>query len=112
IDPKLGANALESFPLADFPRLPEASYNCLAIESSRGCAYDCSFCSTPYRKTWRGLAPHVVVDRLEHALGHSDRTTTGCVHVVDDEFSMNPRRATEIARLIRQRGLEPRLLFD
>jgi anaerobic magnesium-protoporphyrin IX monomethyl ester cyclase len=112
IDPKLGANALESFPLADFARLPEASYKCLAIESSRGCVYDCSFCSTPYRKTWRGLAPHAVVDRLEQALGHIDRTTTGCVHVVDDEFSMNPSRATEIARLIRQRGLNPPLLFD
>jgi radical SAM superfamily enzyme YgiQ (UPF0313 family) len=34
------------------------------------------------------------------------------VHVIDDEFSMNPRRATEIARLIRQRGLKPRLVYD
>ena len=112
IDSKLGANVLESLPLADFARLPEGAYKCLAIESSRGCAYDCSFCSTPYRKTWRGLSPRAVVDRLEHALAHIDRTTSACVHIVDDEFSMNPKRATEIARLIRERGLSPNLLFD
>jgi radical SAM superfamily enzyme YgiQ (UPF0313 family) len=112
IDLRLDTDALRSFPPPDFARIPVGSYKCLAIESSRGCAYDCAFCSTPYRKTWRGLAPHDVVDRLEHALGFIDRTTSGCVHIVDDEFSMNPRRATEIARLIEQRGLDPRLLFD
>ena len=112
IAPKLHASELASVPLARWERLAEASYKCLAIESSRGCAYDCSFCSTPYRQTWRGLDSDAVVARLEHALGHIDRTTSGCVHIVDDEFSMNPARATAIAQTIRERGLTPRLLFD
>ena len=112
IDQKLRSSELATVPLPDWSRLEPASYKCLGIESSRGCAYDCSFCSTPYRKTWRGFDPENVVARLEHALAHIDRTTSGTVHVVDDEFSMNPSRATEIARLIRQRGLTPRLLFD
>jgi radical SAM superfamily enzyme YgiQ (UPF0313 family) len=112
LDAKLRPSELELSVLPQFARLPEASYKCLAVESSRGCVYDCSFCSTPYRKTWRGLSSEVVVDRIEHALGHIDRTTSECVHIIDDEFSMNPSRATEIARTIRQRGLKPRLLFD
>lgn len=112
IDPKLRHTELAALPVPDFGRLAPASYKCLAIESSRGCVYDCSFCSTPYRKTWRGLDSEVVVDRLERVLDHMDRTTSRCVHIVDDEFSLNPSRATEIARLIRGRGLTPRLLFD
>jgi radical SAM superfamily enzyme YgiQ (UPF0313 family) len=112
IHAKLGPDELASVPLPDFERLAPASYKCLAMESSRGCSYDCSFCSTPYRRTWRGLAPELAVDRLEHALAHLDRTSSGCVHIVDDEFSMNPGRASAIARLIRQRGLAPGLLFD
>jgi radical SAM superfamily enzyme YgiQ (UPF0313 family) len=112
IDPKLHTSELASIPLPNWERLAPASYKCLAIESSRGCVYDCSFCSTPYRKTWRGLDAEVVVTRLKHALQHIDRTTSGCVHIVDDEFSLNPARAAAIARLIRQRGLTPRLLFD
>jgi radical SAM superfamily enzyme YgiQ (UPF0313 family) len=112
IDPKLPTGELADVPLPRWDRLPPGSYKCLAIESSRGCAYDCSFCSTPYRKTWRGLDADVVVARLEHALAHLDRTSAGCVHIVDDEFSLNPARATAIARAIRHRGLQPRLLFD
>ena len=112
IDQKLNTSELASVPLPDWGRLAPASYKCLAVESSRGCAYDCSFCSTPYRKTWRGLDAEVVVERLAHALEHIDRTTSRTVHIVDDEFSLNPGRATTIARLIRQRGLTPRLLFD
>src|SRR4030095_2940080 len=105
IDPKLRRHELAGLPFPDFERLAPASYKCLAIESSRGCAYDCSFCSTPYRKTWRGLDPEVVVDRLARVLDRLDRTTSGCIHIVDDEFSLNPARATEIAGLIRRRGL-------
>lgn len=112
IHPKLSPGELEMVPLPDFRRLPPASYKCLGMESSRGCAFDCSFCSTPYRKTWRGLSPELTVDHLEQLLAQLDRTSSGCVHIVDDEFSMNPARATAIARLIRQRGLTPRLLFD
>ena len=112
VDPKLHIDELADVPRPHWDRLPEASYKCLAIESSRGCAYDCSFCSTPYRQTWRGLDADVVVSRLEHALSHLDRTTSDCVHIVDDEFSLNPARATGIARRILQRGLKPRLLFD
>jgi anaerobic magnesium-protoporphyrin IX monomethyl ester cyclase len=112
IDQKLRHDELAALPFPDFARLAPASYKCLAVESSRGCAYDCSFCSTPYRKTWRALDPEVVVDRLERVLEHMDRTTSRCVHIVDDEFSLNPARATAIASLIRRRGLTPRLLFD
>ena len=112
IDPKLDPDQLASLPFPDFARLPPASYKCLALESSRGCAFDCSFCSTPYRQTWRALPPEVVVNRLERVLENIDRTTSRCVHIIDDEFSLNPARATVIANLIQDRGLTPRLLFD
>jgi radical SAM superfamily enzyme YgiQ (UPF0313 family) len=112
VHPKLHHHELASLPFPDFDRLGPESYKCLAIESSRGCAFDCSFCSTPYRQTWRALDSEVVVDRLERVLDRMDRTTANCVHIVDDEFSLNPARATEIAHLIRRRGLTPRLLFD
>jgi radical SAM superfamily enzyme YgiQ (UPF0313 family) len=112
IAPMIDRHELGTLPLPQYGRLPRGGYKCLALESSRGCSYDCSFCSTLYRRRWRALTPDAFVDRLAAVLEHSDRTTTGCTHVVDDEFSLNPARATEIARLIRRRGLEPRLLFD
>ena len=103
---------LGELPLPDYGRLPAGAYKCLGLESSRGCAFDCSFCSTPHRKSWRGLAAEAFVDRLERVLEHTGRTRTGCVHIVDDEFSLNPTRALAVAESIARRGLRPRLLYD
>lgn len=112
LGPKIDSEALATFPLPDYGELPVGAYKGLAIESSRGCALDCSFCSTPYRRTWRGIPPEPFVDRLEAVLAHAGRTVHGSVHIIDDEFSMNPKRATEIAREIRRRNLAPRLIYD
>jgi anaerobic magnesium-protoporphyrin IX monomethyl ester cyclase len=112
IGEKLPGPALAKFPLPNYAELPVGIYKGLSIESSRGCAFDCSFCSTSYRLGWRAIPPHDFVDRLQTLLEHTHRTLLGHVHIIDDEFSMNPRRATEIARIIRQRGLNPKLVYD
>jgi anaerobic magnesium-protoporphyrin IX monomethyl ester cyclase len=109
---KISKEELADYPVPDFGQLPMKSYKGLSIESSRGCAFDCSFCSTSYRRTWRGMPAEVFVDRLEQVLQHVDRTAFEMVHIIDDEFSMNPRRALEITNVIRARGLHPRLVYD
>jgi anaerobic magnesium-protoporphyrin IX monomethyl ester cyclase len=110
--PKIWKGGLADFPCPDFSQLPMKLYKGLSIESSRGCAFDCSFCSTSYRRSWRGMSPEAFVDRLEEMLPHVARTEHEMVHVIDDEFSMNPRRAIEITDLLRSRGLHPSLVYD
>lgn len=109
---KIRSEEMPDFPMPDYSTLPEQVYKGLAIESSRGCAFDCSFCSTSYRKTYRRLDPEAFVDRLEQVLPHTGRTRYGTIHIIDDEFSLNPKRAIGIAQLIRKRGLEPWLVYD
>ncbi|MDO8931793.1 MAG: radical SAM protein [Rhodocyclaceae bacterium] len=103
---------LPEFPVPDYSELPAGIYGALSIESSRGCVFDCSFCSTSYRRTWRGIEPETFVDRLQMIMPYVDRTVFGNIHVIDDEFSMNPARATEIAKIIARRGLKPALVYD
>lgn len=103
---------LPSFPTPDYSDLPQDVYLGLSIESSRGCAFDCSFCSTSYRRSYRAMEPEFFVDRLEQILPSCDRTAMGTVHIIDDEFSMNTRRATMIANHITERGLDARLIYD
>ena len=112
IGPKIAREELSRFPVPDFSSLPSKLYKGLSIESSRGCAFDCSFCSTSYRHSWRGIPPEMFVDRLEQVLPHLSRTQLELVHIIDNEFSMNPRRAMEIAKILRARGLKPRLVYD
>lgn len=103
----LGADALP-----DYTTLPDQMFQGLAIESARGCSFDCSFCSTAYRRTWRALHPAAFVDRLEHVMAQRARTISGFIHVIDDEFALNPRRAIAICEEIQRRGHQPELVYD
>jgi anaerobic magnesium-protoporphyrin IX monomethyl ester cyclase len=110
--PKIPKTDLGHYPIPDFSLLPMNVYKGLSIESSRGCAFDCSFCSTSYRRSWRGMPADVFVDRLEQMLPDVERTEYKMIHIIDDEFSMNPRRAIEITDVLRARGLRPSLVYD
>ena len=85
---KMTPEELASCPVPDYSKLPEGTYQGLLIESSRGCAFDCSFCSTSDRKSFRGMEPRVFVDRLEQVLEHQSRTIYDFTHIIDDEFSL------------------------
>ncbi len=112
IEKLIRKDELTDFPVPDYGDLPDRVYQALSIESSRGCVFDCSFCSTSYRRTWRGIQPEEFVDRLEMILPHVPRTSAGHIHIIDDEFSMNVKRATRIAQIISQRGLDAGLVYD
>jgi anaerobic magnesium-protoporphyrin IX monomethyl ester cyclase len=112
IAPKIGKGQLSDYPLPDYGALPTHVYKGVSLESSRGCAFDCSFCSTSYRLSWRGMTPEAFVDRLEGLAPFIAKGRFGTTHIIDDEFSMNPRRAIDIAETIRERGLRPKLVYD
>ncbi len=110
--PLIPKHELASFPVPDYGELPVGVYKTLSIESSRGCAFDCSFCSTSYRRSWRAIPAESFVDRLALVMEHLDRVEYPIIQIVDDEFSTNPRRAMAIVDLVRHRGLTPQLVYD
>lgn len=112
IAPLITGEELGLFPLPDYNLLPPQTYQGLSIESSRGCAFDCSFCSTFYRRTWRSIPAKQFVDRLEIVMESLEKTKAKTIHITDDEFSLDSNRAAEIAKIIRQRGLNPKLVYD
>lgn len=112
IAPKLTPEEMAACPVPDYSQVPPGAYNGLGIESSRGCPFDCSFCSTSYRRSWRGIPPQAFVDRVELILPFAANTTTGSLQVIDDEFSLKPDRAVEICKEFGRRNLNPKLVFD
>ncbi len=110
--PKMTMDELSSLPVPDYGQIPSGIYSGLGVESSRGCPFDCLFCSTSYRRTWRGIQPERFVDRLEQVLPHIAQTRNAIVQIIDDEFSVKPQRAIAICQEIGRRGLRPKLVFD
>lgn len=74
------------------------------VMTSRGCPWQCTFCGA--ETTWgRGVRTHsvpYVLDMLEAALA---RVPVKMLQIKDDTFTANKRRALEICKGIRERGL-------
>jgi anaerobic magnesium-protoporphyrin IX monomethyl ester cyclase len=91
----LEKECLVKFPYPDYSLIPpKNTYNQIPVESSRGCAFSCSFCSIPHRHNWRGFEVDEVVNRVDYAV-ENVKTLKYNDHVlfVDDCFSINPDRA-------------------
>lgn len=75
--------------------------------TSRGCAYDCTYCSCAAfsRRRWRYRSPENVVDELEQLY----RDGYMSVVLIDDNFTQRPDRAEKICDLIIERGIRMKL---
>lgn len=72
------------------------------IETSRGCAYRCNFCCKAIFGTrYRMKSPKRVVDEMEYMLNCGFQE----IHIADDSFTQDIRRAKEICREIIKRQL-------
>ena len=67
--------------------------------TSRGCPYRCSYCSMPkiMGNRWRSHTPTRVIEELQHAKKKYYSTS---FTVVDDNFTLNSKRAEEICDLL------------
>ncbi len=74
------------------------------IISSRGCGFNCIFCSTKtmWSQKWRPRSPQNVVEEIEYLVnGWGIRE----IAFQDDQFIYDNRRIIELCKLIRKRGL-------
>ncbi|TQV78575.1 B12-binding domain-containing radical SAM protein [Denitrobaculum tricleocarpae] len=114
VAPVLDVDRLAALPLPAYDLMPPGIYPSLPIQSSRGCPFSCSFCSTSHRRSYRGVAPEDFVDRLEAvlALGRNRVMEPDLIQIIDDEWSINRKRSTAILRELDRRGLEVQMTYD
>ncbi|MBI4845295.1 MAG: cobalamin B12-binding domain-containing protein [Candidatus Omnitrophica bacterium] len=73
------------------------------IETSRGCAFECNFCSKlTFGMRYRVKNPQRVVDEMEYMLKCGFKE----IHIADDSFTQDIKRAKEVCREIIKRGLK------
>ncbi len=81
------------------------NYPIVPMTSSRGCPYNCSFCSSPFqwRRRIRFRPPEDVVDEIEYMVArHGVRE----VHFEDDNLTMRRDHAWAIAEGILRKGIK------
>ncbi|MDD1766338.1 MAG: B12-binding domain-containing radical SAM protein, partial [Candidatus Methanomethyliaceae archaeon] len=102
---------LDELPFPARHLLPLKKYTVLGertllgnIMTSRGCPYQCIFCSSSkfYGRRFRARSPNNVVDEMEELV---TKYGIQSIEIVDDTFTVDKNRAARIADEIIQRGL-------
>jgi radical SAM superfamily enzyme YgiQ (UPF0313 family) len=83
---------------------PHDYFDAHVVMTSRGCPWACTFCGaeTTWGRGFRGHSVPWVLDMIEAALA---RAPVKMLQIKDDTFTANKKRALEISRGIRERGL-------
>jgi anaerobic magnesium-protoporphyrin IX monomethyl ester cyclase len=73
--------------------------------TSRGCPYNCIFCSihVVMGKKWRGRSPENVIEEIENVV---QTYHVKQIDFLDDNMTLNPKRMAAICDLIVKRGLD------
>lgn len=103
---------VESLPDPAYDLLPSGVYETLSVESARGCKFKCTFCSTKFLGSWRGVSAECFVNRLERLMPYVERTRYGVFSIIDDLYTLDIDRVPEITDLIRKRGLNVQATLD
>lgn len=106
--------------IMDIDTIPEPAWDLLPMEkyeidnvqfgtimTSRGCPYNCIFCSSSlqFGKQWRGHSVERVIDELKTLRYKYNKME---IEFLDDTFTLNMKRALELTKRIYQEGLDIR----
>ncbi len=80
---------------------------CASIEFTRGCPWDCSFCSawTFYGRSYRLISPEAIVEELA-------RIKEPGVFVLDDVAFVNEKHSMEIGEAIARKGIKKKYYIE
>lgn len=112
VEGKFAEQIIHGTQLADLDQLPMVNYDLLEgadqlhitpIMTSRGCPFDCSFCTVTkiFGRKFRMQSAKRVLAEIEHARTHFNAKS---FFIYDDNFSANKNRVHELCDLMKERN--------
>ncbi len=110
--PEVLIKNVDEIPMPSIDLLPMDKYTADGkkfgtIMTSRGCPYNCIFCSSSlqFGKIWRGHSTERVMKELERLVYEYNIHE---IEFLDDTFTLNMKRAVEISKMIKEEKLDIR----
>ncbi len=76
----------------------------VTILTARGCPYNCSFCNSPFKNSYRATSVENVVKEFEYI--QSELPEVKEVMIEDETFAANKKRTIELCNLMVKRGIK------
>jgi len=73
------------------------------IMTSRGCPYNCTFCSSIWERRVRSRSISNIIQEIEYLI---DRFNTKNIYFKDDTFTINKKRVLEFCEAIKQKNIQ------
>ena len=111
----------ESAPLPDLQKVPKFPYHLFEkhsdrydlgfVASSRGCPFDCIFCSqrSISGRKYRFFPSELVIQSMEELILEYNKTY---ITFVDDSFLIKRDRVFELCEMMKQKGFHKKAMFD
>lgn len=110
---KIDYDVYKQLPLPAFDYLPNDTYAMLPIEASRGCKFNCSFCSVPHKKDWIEFNKEHVIERCTDIINrYQSKFQTNQIFITDDCFTADLNRASYIMNNLFLLNSESRFLIE
>lgn len=95
---------VNSIPFPALDLVPLERYSSFGIITSRGCPFQCAYCSTPliWNGKWRARSADNIVREVEMLVQKGARKL---VYINDDNFSLDIKRANQICDLLIEKKL-------
>ncbi|MEM3228522.1 MAG: radical SAM protein [Candidatus Micrarchaeaceae archaeon] len=108
--PEMLINNIDTLPMPALDLLPMDKYEVDGTQfgtvmTSRGCPYNCIFCSSSlqFGKRWRGHSVDRVIEELKIL---REKYKKKEIEFLDDTFTLNMNRALELTKRINEEGLD------
>ena len=89
--------------------IPYYTGRTLTLVTSRGCNFNCVFCSTRIHwQKFRAFSAQRVIEEIEELI---DKYHVENIHIVDDLFISDKKRFAEIHRMILEKGINKKINF-
>ena len=76
----------------------------VTLLTARGCPYNCAFCNSPFKSSYRARSPENVVEELEFI--QKEMPEVKEIMVEDDTFPVSKERTIELCNLMVKRGIK------
>ena len=111
--PQIDTNTYNNLPLPAFDLLPNKIYNALPLETSRGCKYNCQFCSIAHRNNWREFDESVVIKRNAEIIKQfQQKYIKKEIFITDDCLTADFGRATRILQSIINNAYDSSIMLE